>query len=496
MISFAFYFLKVIICSAVLFGYYWFFLRNKIFHNYNRFYLLGIVVISLLAPVIKINIWQKADADKTNVIKMLQVVNSSDDYIDDVIIYSQYNHITKEKLLTLFYLSVTAIFFLMFLKALLKIRNLLKKNSATLIENIFFVKTQDKGTPFSFLKFIFWNEAITLDTKAGQQIFKQELAHVQEKHSHDKLFINMVLIFYWCNPFFWLIRKELNMIHEFIADKKAVENGDSADFAAMILQATYPQYRFPLANNFFYSPIKRRLMMLTKQNKTNFSYLSRLVVLPVAMIVFAAFTIKTKAYYDNPGNSEIKPITVVIDAGHGGTDKGARGKDGTYENDLALVFSKKIKSLNSNENIKIILTRESDIYMTPKEKSSFARKAGAELFISVHMSYATPGEPGQHSGMEVYVAKDLFENSTASKLFASAIIGSFQNNYSLKVPSNPIQKQVGIWVLQDSQCPAVLIEAGYLSHEKDRDYLKTGKAAEVFAKNVLSAIEQYRKEKL
>src|SRR5205085_5379648 len=100
--------------------------------------------------------------------------------------------------------------------------------------------------------------------KTGKHIFKHEVAHVKEKHSYDKLFLNILLIVAWFNPFFWLIRKELNMIHEFVADKHAVENYDTEAFAAMILQAAYPQHQFQLVNHFFYSPIKRRLAMLTK----------------------------------------------------------------------------------------------------------------------------------------------------------------------------------------------------------------------------------------
>ncbi len=233
-------------------------------------------------------------------------------------------------------------------------------------------------------------------------------------------------------------------------------------------------------------------MMLTKQNKTRFNYLSRLIVLPVAIVVFAAFTIKAKTYPGNISSSENKILTVVIDAGHGGKDIGGLAENSISEKNLNLVFAKKIKALNSNENIKLIFTRESDIYMSPQEKSSFARKAGADLFISIHMASSTANEPGNHSGMEVFVSKDQFKNSEASKLLASAVIGSFKDNYGLRVPSNPIQRQVGIWVLQDSQCPAVLIEAGYISDKNDLAYLKTEKAAEAFAKNILSALEKYR----
>ena len=110
MLSFSFYLLKVIICTGVLFGYYWFFLRNKLFHSYNRFYLLAIVVISLVLPVMKINIWHKANQPQTGVIKMLQVVNSSDEYMDEIIVYSHYNHISKEQVFSFLYITVCAVF--------------------------------------------------------------------------------------------------------------------------------------------------------------------------------------------------------------------------------------------------------------------------------------------------------------------------------------------------------------------------------------------------
>ena len=487
MLAFAFYLLKVIICSAVLFGYYWFFLRNKIFHSYNRFYLLAIVVLSLALPLMKISVWHKASESQPQVIRMLQVVNSSDEYLDEIVVYSHYNHISKEQLFTGLYFAICTVFLFLLLQVMFRIWMLLKKNPATTIENIHFINTNAKGTPFSFLKFIFWNDAIDIHTKTGRQVFKHEVAHVQEKHSYDKLFINIILILFWCNPFFWFIRKELNMIHEFIADKKAVEDGDTADFAAMILQATYPQHRFPIANNFFYSPIKRRLIMLTKQNKTKVNYISRLLVLPLAIFVFAAFTIKAKTYADGSNN---RTITVVIDAGHGGTDAGATSPiDGTtYEKDLNLIIAQKIRALNTNKDINILLTRESDIYQSPKEKAAYAEKMNADLFISIHFSSGPKETWNKSTGMQVFVPK---EANTGSNLLASSIINSFQNNYGLTVMPNPVQPKTNIWVLSESKCPAILIEAGYLSNEKDLAYLKSTSAVETFAINVLDAIKKY-----
>ena len=496
MFPYAYYLLKVIICSGILFGYYWLLLRNKIYHRYNRFYLLAVVMLSLVMPLIQINIWHTTDAPAQS-IKLLQVVTGSNEYLDEIVLTARQNNFTSEQVVMLLYLVTCFIFCALFIQVLLKIHALLKQHQQTLVDNICFVNTTAKGTPFSFFRYIFWNDNIDMNTTTGKQIFKHELAHVQQKHSYDKLFINAVLIFYWCNPFFWLVRKELNMIHEFMADKIAVEDSDTEAFAAMILQATYPQHRFALTNPFFYSPIKRRLLMLTKNNNTKAGYIGRVLVLPLAVLLFAAFTLKTKTIKTNASPIyDGKKITVVIDAGHGGKDFGAQSFDGSFtEKDLALSISQKIKSLNSNKNINIILTRENDIYQSPREKADFSKNKNPDLFITIHMDASLKDSAAIKTGMNVYVAKDNFANTNNSKLFASAIINEFSNDYKIPVSKLPIQREVGIWVLQQSVCPAVLIDAGYITNKKDLAYLQTDEAKETIAKNILAAIMNYANQK-
>ncbi len=494
MLLFAYYLVKIIICSAVLFGYYWFLLRNKVFHAYNRFYLLVIVALSIVLPLVKFNMLN-ANTHKTPIIKMLKIVNASDEYMDEIIIDAPSKAtITLVDVLPFLYMLVSSILFIMLLQMLVSILGLLKKHEKITIENIQFINTDAaKGTPFSFFRYIFWNKQIDIKSHSGNRIFKHEIAHVQERHSWDKMFINLVLIVFWSNPVFWLVRRELSMIHEFIADKKAVEDGDTASFAEMILHATYPQKNFYVTNNFFYSPIKRRLMMLTKNQHPRMNYISRLLVLPLLVIVFGAFTIKVANNIGKP-NDTVKlnrKIVVVIDAGHGGQDAGAVNKDGITEKDLALQLVKKIKSLNNDENIEIILTRENDVYSDPKQKAAFAKAQNADLLISVHLDNSPKEKWNTVSGMSVFVARNDIANAEKSKVLASSIISSFQNNYSVNVPSTFSQRQAGIWILQANDFPSVLIEAGHLTNDKDLEYLQSEKGQETFAKNVLDAIRSY-----
>jgi len=488
MLPIAWYLLKVVICSGILLGYYWLLLRNKIFHSYNRFYLLATIILALSVPLIQIDIWNKTEQSKSQVIQLLQVVSSGDEYVQQLR-PSPSQYLNATNLMTVVYLAVSMIFLIGFIHVLWTIRSLVKKYQHRIVDNIWFVNTDARGTPFSFLRYIFWNEKIDIESQAGNQIFRHEVAHVQEKHSHDKIFLNFIMILFWCNPFFWLIRKELNMIHEFIADKKAVEDSDTAAFAAMILATAYPQHRFQLTNNFFYSPIKRRILMLTKNKNPKVNYLGRVLVLPLAVLVFAAFTFKTRVHSSLYNG---KQITVVIDAGHGGTDAGAISSDGsTKEKDLNLAIVKKIKELNTNDKINIILTREDDSYQSPQEKATFSNQQHADLFISFHVDNGPKETANTKTGMHVWVAKDGSGNVANSKALASTIISTFSKDYGLSVMESIDQREKGIWVLQASSCPAVLIESGYINNEKDLAYLKTSAAKETIAKNILSAIEKF-----
>ena len=486
MLTTAYFLLKVIICSGILYGYYYLALRNKIFHHWNRFYLLMVVILSLIVPLVKINIQQNPNS-KVPAIHLLQLVSTGDEFV-----YNYHGNsfleLTMSNILSGIYILISGIMLMLIAKSLFKIHKLKKKYPAKLIEGINFRNTTAPGTPFSFFNNIFWNKEIDINTSTGKNIFQHELAHVQEKHSHDKIFINLALAFFWYNPFFWLIRKELNMIHEFIADKKSLDDMDTAAFAEMIIKTTYPQQSFILTNNFFYSPLKRRLSMLTKNKHPKISYFGRLAVLPIIAIIFFAFTLKMKKT-DSVSTYTGKMLTVVIDAGHGGGDRGAIGDNEFSEKDMTLKIATKIKELNTSKNLNIVLSREGDVLLDPRQRVNFAKSIHADLFISIHLD--AQAIKNEHSGLSVYVPQEgnLFLNE--SKKLGSSIIESFKNNYSLPVANNLVQRNKGVWILKENTYPAILIEAGYITTKKDADYLTGTKSQEIIAKNILKGIENY-----
>lgn len=492
MIAFAYYLLKVVLCSGILFLYYHFALRNKLFHQWNRFYLLAVVLLSLTIPLLQFTYLHPQK--NGGPIQLLQAVQSADMYMEEIYIYSS-RSFSAEQWASLVYALISAIILLSVIISMAKLYSILRRHQVQKINNIKFIGTHEKGTPFSFFRFIFWNNQIDIHSITGQHIFQHELVHVKEGHTFDKLFIQIILVVFWCNPLFWLIRRELQLIHEFIADKKAIQQHDTAAFAAMILQAAYPHSFSRITNQFFQSSIKRRLAMLTKIQNPGINYLSRIIALPLIAIVFLAFTFRTKS----KAVIELQePITVVIDAGHGkmpdGQTTGAKSND-LYEDDIVLAIAKKTKALNANNKVNIVLTRSSDEIVDLKKRVEIAGEKKADLFISLHVN-AWPEDrnpanwagESKGNGFEVYVPNNA-PYQEQSEIFGSVL----QSELSTAYPTNEIllKRKTNIWVINKNVCPAVLLECGYITNKQDRNFITKEANQQLIAEKILMAIQRY-----
>lgn len=522
MLSTAYYFLQVIFCSAVMMGYYWLVLRDKKFHQYNRFYLLSVLLCSWIIPLIKIQ-FTKPVSSGVQVINFLSIVADNNAEIDANLAKNSYQF-TWEGFAIASYFLIAAIMLGVLLVGLVRLYQLLKKHSCKNVGDVYLILTQVKGTPFSFFRYIFWNEAIDLRSDTGKKMLEHELTHVQQKHSIDKVLIQVVLVAGWFNPFFWLLKKEMEMIHEFIADNKSVQNGDSASLAALLLTAAYPQQQYLLTTPFFFSPIKRRIAMIANNKNPRFSYLRRLVILPLLAIVVVLFAFRTKSIdptqplsvgtlmetvADQIKGDAKNPVltlsrsfqlnktyTVVIDAGHGGADRGALAASKLSEAELTLELAKAVKAANNNSNLRIILTRETDVFNSVQEKAEFANAQKADLFISLHCNGAAPiqhengkKEANPAKGIEIYIAnKEKAVNYNANALFANEIANSIKdlNNFSgIK------SRNAGIWVLQAVKCPSVIVEAGFMTNTEDLKLMQDAGYQKKFAAGLLEGVQSY-----
>ncbi|QGW26905.1 M56 family metallopeptidase [Phnomibacter ginsenosidimutans] len=285
------YLLKMLLCSAVLLGYYWVALRNERFHQWNRFYLLSAMLLSVLVPFMNIPLLQPAKP--TAVVDMVAALP----WNNVVLVYQPNTTWSWKEYASLSMLMVSGLLLLHLLRSVWKVVRLYRHNTPTYFHEVSVVITEEPSAPFSFFKWLFWRSDIDPDSSNGQRMLQHELTHIHEKHSADKLFAELLLIVFWMNPFFWLMRRELYAIHEFLADQQAIERYDGAAFAAMILQVATGTPAPALSNPFFTAHLKRRLHMITASHEPKYSYLRRISGL-VLMIATAAVLVVSidKAY--------------------------------------------------------------------------------------------------------------------------------------------------------------------------------------------------------
>ncbi|WP_333597513.1 M56 family metallopeptidase [Chryseobacterium flavum] len=290
------YFAKVIVCSGVMFLYYQLSLKDKTFHHYNRFYLLSAMLISLLLPLIRIDDFTiEVNNDVFMLLDKIQNFNT-EKKIDHGYIYFN---------IAFSALGLVSLYFLgKLVYGIFKIQQFKKQFQKESFDGINFYRTDLSEAPFSYFKNLFWRNTITLHSDIGKQILKHEMVHIEQKHSFDKIFIEIITSVLWFNPFFHIIKKEINLIHEYLADKKAVKHSDTKAFAQMLLASHFSGTQLPASSPFLSSNLKKRLKMLQKP-KTKFGYARRIFALPVLFSVAFAYMVNAK-------NKEIEETNINI----------------------------------------------------------------------------------------------------------------------------------------------------------------------------------------
>ena len=218
--------------------------------------------------------------------------------------------------------------------------------------------------------------------------------------------------------------------------------------------------------------------------------------------------------------------TIVIDAGHGGKDPGAVGYRGTKEKDIALDVAKRLeKKLSKNLNVKIVMTRDEDIFLRLSERTKIANENNGSLFISIHTNAA---EDRRASGFETFLIgpnkneaavrvaarenavlelegisgqkltnEDLIKATIAQSAFASKseqFASIVQGEIKKRVQSKDRGvKQAGFYVLMGASMPNVLVELGFISNPSEEKKLRSPQYRDQLATAIYRAVEQYQK---
>lgn len=292
------YFGKVILASGIMFLYYRIFLKDKTFHHYNRFYLLTTLGLSLLLPLLKVDYFTIELKGNPYLI-----LNQIQQYSTPKNIQHGIDAIT---VVALVIGAVSLILLSRFLYGIITVFKFKKQFPHENIGNIRLYMTDLENAPFSFFRNLFWKQDVNTSSPMGQQILKHEIIHIEQKHSYDQMMVQTIAALFWFNPIFYLIKKEISLIHEYLADKKSLKHTDTKTFAQMLLASQFSGHAIPGTSPLISSNLKKRLKML-QNPKTKYSYARRILALPLMFTVIFAFLVQAK-------NQEIKEINKITES--------------------------------------------------------------------------------------------------------------------------------------------------------------------------------------
>lgn len=299
------YILKSATCLALLLAFYHLVLEREKMHNFNRFYLLGSILFSFLAPLYIIYI------DVAPLILKATPTTSfsySKAITPEIIIEKPINYTA---IFIGIYSLISSIFFLRFGKNLFHIIQKIRKNKKVNYQKADLVLVDDNILPHTFWNYIFINKNDYENQKIEQELFTHELTHVTQKHTLDVLVLEFLQAIFWINPFFILLKKAVQLNHEFLADETVInQHKNTLQYQHLLLNKAAWKNDYYLASNLNYSLTKKRLKMMTTQSSQTKIWLKKLAVVPLlagfiflfAERVEAQEVIEIKEYIDAPVN--------------------------------------------------------------------------------------------------------------------------------------------------------------------------------------------------
>lgn len=252
------------------------------------------------------------------------------------------------------------------------------------------------------------------------------------------------------------------------------------------------------SQNLYLNGIKFVLSYPVREDPVKGSLISRMDIVKIIDPVIRPRHIKNK--------TGIK--TIVIDAGHGGHDSGATNLV-SREKDLNLTVAKKIAALLQRAGYTVVMTRNTDTFLTLQQRVAIANQCKNALFVSIHFNSGNPSShgievftlvpAGTSSDMSRYIKKDPMRGNaqdSANIALATAIHGKLlRGPLSVSEGKRPFDrgiKRARFSVLCTIQHPAVLVECGFLSNQREASLARTEGYQNYLAKSVVAAIQQYR----
>jgi len=284
------YMVKMSICLAVTYMFYYLLLRHSTHYIWNRFFLFACTVLSFIVPAININLFVEPEQlGHIYFITKVPVV-----YTGSTIVAGT---ATGATIFTL--QNITAAVFvsgtiLLLVRLCIQYLSLIRlQQKAKLVSNgdgdIKLYHLESSIAPFSFNNSIYCNNSM-YNQQEMEEVIRHELVHVRQKHTVDVLIAEFLCIINWYNPFAWFIKSAIKENLEFIADDKVLQHGiNKQGYQYLILKVTGNTPPYAIANNFNFSSLKKRIAMMNKSKTSKLHLLKFAFIIPLACVVLLSF---------------------------------------------------------------------------------------------------------------------------------------------------------------------------------------------------------------
>lgn len=280
------YLLESSLCAIAFYAFYYFFLKDKQFHHWNRLYLIGTLVCSFIIPLLYfpieeiVYVQQKSASSKPT-----SLINETPfDWIA-IVLY--------------IYLIGTAVASFRFAKELLQIRLMIQHAHKTIFPNYILARL-DQDFPLCS----FFNHIIASDTHdISEYELDHELGHIEQFHSVDKMLVEFAKIVLWFNPVIYFFSRSIHMTHEFLADQRVLAKHQTENYLQFLIQSLTTQQTSLHTLNPFHSLIKNRLKMI-KNKKESTKQIFFLALPIIACLIFFVACEKTTKYIAEDESSQ------------------------------------------------------------------------------------------------------------------------------------------------------------------------------------------------
>ena len=284
------YILKSSVCLVLFYLFFRLLLSKETFHRFNRMALLGVLFFSLLIPCIEVTTRHQVEVQQAVLsIEQLLLMAELETTPANVGAVQETSAISWVQIVLLVYLAGILFLACRNIYSLICLFRLIHSGKHEKLEKgVTLVVHNQEIAPFSWMNYIVISRKDLEEN--GREILIHEMAHIHHRHSVDLLVADICIFFQWFNPGAWLLKQELQNVHEYEADETVINEGVNAkEYQLLLIKKAVGTRLYSMANSFNHSKLKKRITMMLKEKSNPWARLKYLYVLPLAAIAVTAF---------------------------------------------------------------------------------------------------------------------------------------------------------------------------------------------------------------